>query len=141
MEEALRVLDAAPGLPLVAVVGCPPRSCYEDHDMIFNVLEILRARRMFRPVHGGKAPFDLYTTQVCERMGLLDCMIGPEDTRARFDPYVVPLDILDGACLLVAFPPPGRRVEEANPQIVGFAKELGIPVLGVDREGKTTWTT
>lgn len=141
MDEALQVLESAEGLPLVAIVGCPPRSCYEDHDMLFHVLEILRARRMFRPVHGGKAPFDLYTAMVCERIGLVDCMLGPEDPRDRYDPYVVPLDILDGACLLVVFPPPGKRTEEANPQIVGFAKELGIPMLSVDREGKTTWNT
>lgn len=144
MRRAVEVLLAAPGdLPLVVFVGHRSRTMYEDHDTVHVVLEILRENRMFRPVHGGKPPFDMYLHEICDPLGIMDLMVGPgepEEWSARFDPFERELDILDGACLVVAFHPENGDVDDADPRIVGFARELGIPVIGVSRRGRTTWT-
>jgi hypothetical protein len=138
MGEALAFLQKAPTVPHVAIVGHMSRTRYVDQDMLAVVLEILRDARLFRPVHGGKPPFDMYVEEACLRLGLLDVMAGHEDRSRRYEPR--PLSMLNGCCMLVAFPPEGEKLENADPAIVDYARRLGLPILGVSRQGETTWT-
>lgn len=139
MKEALEILADA-DTPLVAVVGHRTRTRYVDHDMLYEVLSILRQVRVFRPVHAGHLPFDLYLEQVCERMGLMDVLLGPEDRKERLQPYERTPAILDQACLVLNFPPEGGDPDDSDPDIIGLALKLKVPVLSVDREGNTTLT-
>ncbi len=145
MEEALEILRADPWeVPSVAVAGSMSRTHFADHDVVHAVLEILRDTRLFRPVHAGKFPFDMYVEEICACMGLMDVMIGPEEREARLGDYERPVEILDGACLLVVFPrekeskthKPGQELE----RIINHATNFGVPILSVTREGRTQIT-
>jgi hypothetical protein len=135
--KAILTLLTAPTPPRVAVVGHISRTWYADHDDLCAVLEILREHRLYQPVHGGRPPFDLYVEKVCARIGLMDIKVAWGDGRSEFAPRRAGL--VDGCCMLVAFPPEGGSLEEAEPGVVNEALAQGLPVLRVNRGGGTAW--
>lgn len=145
---------AAQERPLVAFVGPVSRTWHEDVDVIIVVLEALRELADFRIVLGGRFGFDL---KVLEAAALLDLEVfiyAPEGAICLAPDFVRAPDMLDGVCLVVAFPAVTARVvktaasdapppvewvagpvESADTEIVGLALRLGVPVLSMNRNG------
>lgn len=140
MRKALEILRECPErVPFVGFTGSRARTTYDDHCMMLLILEMLLEQRPFHPLHGGKPPFDMYLVEMCGLLGLVDYFIGDGDLAnysARLDPYLVPLDLLDHICLLVSFP--REKGTELDP-LVEAARDMGLPVVMVERSGKTVY--
>lgn len=150
MDEALRYLRAQRDVPLIAFVGAPSRSWWADVDVLCAVMEILREARIYQPVRSGAYGFDYWLKEAASRLGLVEVDAGAakQDGRYLRDP-----GMLDGACMLVAFPEEdttdrhGKPVKKdklhpyktADQQVVELADRFGIPVLCVRRSGQTEW--
>lgn len=158
MREALQYLSGLRGpiyeVPLVAFVGHVCRTWYADENTICAVMEILRAVRMFQPVHTKPTGFDLTIRNIAGHLGLVGFEVPPigkdQDGRSIRDP-----GMLDGVAMVVAFPieraprvEDGRVVKEANireswesadPELAPTIRALGLPVLAVYRNGEAVW--
>ncbi len=108
--------------------------------MVFAVLEIMRDAKPFYLIHGGVMPFDMYVHRMAGYLGLNDCLIGPSYEKRLTREYKRPLEILDGACMLLVFPRDRHVPGEELKDVVSFAYELGTPVASVDREGDVRLT-
>lgn len=155
MQLARQCVSKAPtGTPLVAFVGPVCRTHRVDIDWIYLVMEILKEARVYRPVRGGMFGFDHWIGVCGEHVGLRGVMAGPEDRDTQLDEnYRRPLDLLEGVCLVVAFPredpphlegvkakaPRDYPVDTADTEVVGLARALELPLLVVRRSGKTEW--
>ncbi len=153
MERAATHLRNADGIPRVVFVGCVGRTQYSDIDLMETVMEILRSVAMYQPVRGGHFGFDLCVEECCKMVGLVPITVTEAGSGEQLSGlYQRPLEVLDSAALVVAFPPepkpaePGEKkkaaqprlsVVEADPAVVETAFSYSIPVLAVRRDGET----
>lgn len=123
------------------------------------VMECLADVRPYRVVLGGRYGFDFHIAWAGALLGLEVYTHAPWDDAACLKPgYRRPLEMVDDACLLVAFPPvvgvtkkraampedestpppvlywTPSPIAEADPAVVCYARSIGIPVLGVGRD-------
>lgn len=148
MKGALVYLtaQAASGVAArIVFIGAASRTWFADWDAACAVMEILRDTAMFRPVHSDPRGFDLMVSEVARLVGLASVVYPPEinDEAGR---ALRDAEMLDGASMVVAFPPePGEYEKgtkpwtEADPRLVPTVRALQLPVLVVRRSGTTTW--
>ena len=129
--------------PLVAFIGDLSRTWYQDHHMLMEVMGILRdAHSQVVIINGGQYPFDNYVEQMSVLMGLETFTYneGVDSMQRLAAVYDRPLAMLGGLAALIVF----HREKEpwkGLGQVVPEAIERGIPVVAVDRKGKSkSWT-
>lgn len=135
--------NQAESVPIVSVVGHVSRSSYEDLDTILIVLEILKQRTSCALLNGAHLGFDYHLIQLAEEVGLEIETIRP--TTKKDGSEKRSLEVIDGSCLLLAFPQEvfGKRkrspITTADESIVMAGASRGLPILGVYRDAATKW--
>ena len=152
-QKLVEHLDGAAGELIVVLVGPVSRTWYKDIAQIRLTLSDLRDICQFSVVHGGKFPFDMYVEQFCRELGIPCFLSGPESREVRLtQKYERDSDLAYGASLVVAFPaeePSGNEgprarakhypPESADLGVVRGARELGVPVFSIYRDGWALW--
>lgn len=152
-DSALRRLTCSNTDDIVVVlVGPACRTWYVDIAKLRNILSDLFDVRPFSVLHGGKFPFDMYTEELCRTLGIPCFMSGPSRDVRLSKKYERDFDLAYGAALVIAFPAEEPSSEEgphaqarsyppesADLGVIRGARELGVPILSVYRDGRATW--
>jgi hypothetical protein len=131
IDYLLGILDAAPPLPVVVVVGDRSRTSYADCVYLGEILAAVASRHPDAVIrHAGKLPFDELTARVTNHLGVTTEFWGPEPWRERLEPYDRDPGMVHGAAVVIALPRVGTETADtADFMIAAVAAELGVPVV------------
>ncbi len=155
MSKAVEFLRQQQGQRFIAFVGPVNRTWYVDVEWMHIVMEIFRDTCDYTVVIDDVYGFDHAVIKAAKFMGV--GISGPDEVFRLRPGGQRGVEMLDGVCMVVAFPPEprpksehdGKTVKdknqvvhdfrEADPAIIGAAKTLGIPVVAIRRNGSTEW--
>jgi len=142
MQHVLKLLRHVDHLVIV-VVGSVSCTAWVDYLMIHDTLSILLGTAPTATfMHGATEGFDHALRLTCEWSGFRLLLEEPELVNRV---QVRSPTMLDGAALLVAYPRDMfekgsvHTVDSADFRVIAFAWQIGVPILGVHRDGNTTW--
>lgn len=138
--------------PVVVPVGPACRTWYKDIARLRMLLSDLFEARQFSVLHGGKFPFDMYVEQFSKELGIPCFMSGPAREIRLSLKYERDFDLAYGAAMVIAFPAeepsdeegPRARAQHYPPEsadlgVIRGAREAGVPILSVYRDGLALW--
>lgn len=137
-SDPLELAAAYGAIGAVAIVGCPARTWFVDQDHIVTVLEALEflAGRPMAVCHAQQLPFDEHVERAAQKLELeiFRCWAPPKREDRICSKYERPVEMLERASLLIAFPREDSDVTSADSAVVLTALEEGLPVLCVRRD-------